>query len=51
MSNENKIQKLRNEIKVIREFIQNMTASEAMPYINIAIDKGMEIIALGGKPE
>lgn len=49
MSNESKIQKLRNEIKVIRELIQNMTASEAMPYLNIAFDKGMEIVALGGK--
>lgn len=51
MNNESKIQKLRNEIKVIREMIGTMASAQAIECMNIAIDKAMEIVALGGKIE
>lgn len=49
MSNKSKIQQLRNEIKTIREMIGTMTPAQAYDSLSMAIDKAMEIVALGGK--
>ena len=55
MSNETKIQQLREQINTIKDFAKSMTIKSAddwkiyHSYLQMVMDKGIELIALGGK--
>lgn len=54
MNNESKIQKLKNEIAMIKEFIKDLNPSSSAEwtmfndYMSIALNKAGEIYKLGG---
>ncbi len=49
MNNELEIQKLREEIQFIREFIKDMPLRQAWEWTDVAIQRMVELTALGGK--